>query len=186
MNNTIEKDDTFELACTVVAVGPARTTDKGYRFRELLVATKNQRFPQTIPVQLSGPRVDAAGALKEGEEIVLTFSLRGREYNGKHYVSVDGWKVQRYDAAGNLYVAGAPDSRQMPLFPAPASAHAPSAPPAQPEPYSATRAYRPGDRAIIEGKVWIYQEKPGAAPWTLAPDDPANATPSGALDDLPF
>ena len=183
MNN---EDDTFDLPCTVVSSGESRSTERGFRFRELLVQTRNRRFPQTVPIQFSGRRVDAVGMLKEGDEILITASLRGHAFNGRHYVQVEGWKIQRYDAAGNLYVVAPPDVAQPTLFQAPAAAHAPSAPSAQPEPYSATRAYRPGDRAIIEGKVWIYQEKPGAAPWTLAPDDPANSTPSGSLDDLPF
>ncbi len=187
MKNNVDNDDTFDLACTVVAVGPARTTDKGFRFRELLVATNNKRFPQTVPVQLSGPRVDAAGTLHEGEEIVLTFSLRGREYNGKHYVAVDGWKIQRYDAAGNLYIVAPPDATQPTLFPAaparPAAATPPAPPPA---PYDATRTYRDGDRAIFDGKVMVYHDRPNTAPWTLAPGEPANTTPAGELDELPF
>jgi hypothetical protein len=182
VKNNIENDDTFDLSCTVVAVGPARTTDKGFRFRELLVATNNKRFPQTVPVQLSGPRVDAAGTLHEGEEIVLTFSLRGREYNGKHYVAVDGWKIQRYDAAGNLYVVAPPDTSQPTLFPA--APPAPAPPPV--EPWSATRTYRPGDRAILEGKVCVYRATPGGAQWTIDPGAAANATPAGTLDDVPF
>lgn len=180
-----QNEDTFDLCCTVAEVGPARKTDKGYRFRELVVTTGNPRYPQTIPVQLSGMRVDVAGALTVGEPIVLTFSLRGREYNGKRYVSVDGWKIRRYDAAGCLYTAAPPDPAQ-PELPLGVPADAPAAPPpAPPAPYDATRRYRPGDRAIIEGKVWEYSETPGRAPWTLVPE----STPAGTVvpdDPLPF
>ena len=180
MSNSNE--DTFDLACVVAEVGPARKTDKGYRFRELVVTTGNPRYPQTLPVQLSGMRVDVAGSLKVGEQIVLTFSLRGREYNGKRYVSIDGWRIQRYDAAGNLYTAAPPDPTQpeLPLSAPPA----PSAPEAPPKPYDATHPYRTGERAIIQGKVYEYSDAPGRAPWTLVPE----STPAGTVvdDQLPF
>ena len=182
MKNNVDNDDTFDLPCTVVSSGESRTTDKGFRFRELLVQTCNRRFPQTVPIQFSGRRVDAVAMLKEGDEILVTASLRGHAFNGKHYVQVEGWKIQRYDAAGNLYVVAPPDASQPTLFPAPPPAPAP--PPV--EPWSATRTYRPGDRAILEGKVCVYRATPGGAQWTIDPGAAANATPAGTLDDVPF
>jgi hypothetical protein len=179
MNN---EDDTFDLPCTVVSSGESRSTERGFRFREMLVQTRNRRFPQTVPIQFSGRRVDAGGMLKEGDEILITASLRGHAFNGRHYVQVEGWKIQRYDAAGNLYVVAPPDTSQPPLFPA--APPAPAPPPV--EPWSATRTYRPGDRAILEGKVCVYRATPGGAQWTIDPGAAANATPAGTLNDVPF
>ncbi len=179
MNN---EDDTFDLPCTVVSSGESRSTERGFRFREMLVQTRNRRFPQTVPIQFSGRRVDAVGMLKEGDEILITASLRGHAFNGRHYVQVEGWKIQRYDAAGNLYVVAPPDTSQPTLFPA--APPAPAPPPV--EPWSATRTYRPGDRAILEGKVCVYRATPGGAQWTIDPGAAANATPAGTLDDVPF
>lgn len=171
--------DTFDLPCTVLEVGPARKSEKGFRFRELVVTTGNPRFPQTIPATLAGPRVDIAGDLKPGEPIVLTFSLRGREHNGRRYVSVDAWRIQRYDAAGCLYTAAPPDPAQpeLPFGP-------PAAPTAAAAPYDATHHYRPGERAIIQGRVYEYSDAPDRAPWTLVPE----STPAGTVvdDQLPF
>lgn len=182
MKNSVDNDDTFDLPCTVVSSGESRSTERGFRFREMLVQTRNRRFPQTVPIQFSGRRVDAVGMLKEGDEILITASLRGHAFNGRHYVQVEGWKIQRYDAAGNLYVVAPPDTSQPTLFPA--APPAPAPPPV--EPWSATRTYRPGDRAILEGKVCVYRATPGGAQWTIDPGAAANATPAGTLDDVPF
>lgn len=187
-----QQDDTFEIACIVVAAGAPRTTDKGFRFRELLVQTCNRRFPQTVPIQFSGRRVDAVAMLKEGDEILVTASLRGHAFNGKHYVQVEGWKIQRYDAAGNLYVVAPPDASQPTLFPAPPPTPAPAQAPAPdqaptPKPWSATKNYKPGDRVVHNGKVCVLRAAPsGAVTWQIDSEAPANATPAGSLDDLPF
>ena len=41
-----------------------------------------------------------------GDEVEISFNLRGREYNGRHYVSVQGWKVALI-GAGTGSAAGA-------------------------------------------------------------------------------
>lgn len=190
-----------EIPCTVKKIEAPRTSASGFRWRELVVEDETDpRFPQTYPVTFSRGRTDVLDALAPGDAVTVHATLRGREHDGRHYLSLDGWKIERMGADGKMHAVEAPkpaaEQPPLPFGPSPAPAAAPpvfppspptTAPaPRPPAPFDATRTYAPGDRALFEGRVYVYQARPGAAPWTLAPEAAGTASPAGKVEDLPF
>ncbi|MBO7299071.1 MAG: DUF3127 domain-containing protein [Kiritimatiellae bacterium] len=88
---------TFEMDCVVVKIMDTETFPSGFSKRNIVVKTE-ERFPQDILVEFLKDNAKMVEPLKEGMRIKLSFDLRGREYNGRYFVSVAGWKVVNLDA----------------------------------------------------------------------------------------
>ncbi|MDY5405539.1 MAG: DUF3127 domain-containing protein, partial [Sodaliphilus sp.] len=68
--------------------------------------------------------------LQEGQMVKLSFDIESREYNGRWYTSIRGWKAEPADAQAPVYAgapAAAPAVGGVPVQPAAAPA-APAAP----------------------------------------------------------
>ena len=59
-----------------------------------------------------------------GQEITLSFDIESREYNGRWYTNIRGWKAERYvpAAAQQAAPAAEPPYQAAPAAPAPAPA----------------------------------------------------------------
>lgn len=88
---------TFEMDCVVVKIMDTETFPSGFSKRNIVVKTE-ERYPQDILVEFLKENAKMVEPLKEGTRIKLSFDLRGREYNGRYFVSVAGWKVVNLDA----------------------------------------------------------------------------------------
>jgi hypothetical protein len=84
---------------TVKQIGEMQTFDSGFYKCEVIVTIdEDSNYPQPIKFELL--KETAAKALEElkvGQKIEMFYNLRGNEYNGKFYVSVQGW---RWDIQG--------------------------------------------------------------------------------------
>ncbi len=117
---------TYELIGTIKKIGDLQTFPSGFEKRELVVCDDDPRFPQEIPFGFTRERTKLLDQFAEGEKVKISFDIRGREYNGRHFVDLNAWRIEK-DAAADSPAAG------MPAAPAPAAyAAAPAAPAAQP------------------------------------------------------
>jgi hypothetical protein len=62
------------------------------------VLSIGDKYPQLVQFQAVNERVKFLDGAKVGQECEVKFDLRGREYNGKYYVSLNAWDI-RIDAA---------------------------------------------------------------------------------------
>ena len=68
--------------CTVVRINEAKQVTEKFRLQELVV-TIDGEYPQTVVFQASNRNIEKLAELKPGDEIGVTFSLRGRESDSK-------------------------------------------------------------------------------------------------------
>lgn len=83
-----------------------------------------ENFPKKIHFDFFGERANQY-PLEVGDTITLSFDIESREWNGRWFTSIRGWKAEKTDAQ-----AAAPAMQQA----APASAPVPNAVPAPPMP----------------------------------------------------
>jgi hypothetical protein len=75
-------------------IGPVETVgDKGFTKRLLVVRT-DQQYDNLIPVELKKDKTALADGLKVGQSVTVHTNIGGREYNGKFYPSITGWKIE--------------------------------------------------------------------------------------------
>lgn len=71
------------------------TETKGFVKRELWLTTEPaSKYPQKLVIEFLGEQ--AARRLDnvaEGDEVVVDCAIRGREWNGRRFVSISGWRI---------------------------------------------------------------------------------------------
>ncbi len=107
----------LELTGTLVKFYETKTFPSGFSIQEFVVRT-DERYPQEILVQAAKEKIDTLKNFKENDVVKVKFNLRGREYNGRHFVSLDMWAMD-IAAAGNT---SASNPSTMNTSAAPASA----------------------------------------------------------------
>ncbi len=108
----------------IVALPEMTGTSKAgnaWKKREYVLETQ-ETYPKKVHFDFFGERADQY-PLNVGDVITLSFDIESREYMGRWYTSIRGWKAEHDTAAAN--VPGAPAPADFSGFPAPPPIDAP-------------------------------------------------------------
>jgi len=84
----------MNLKGTVKHIGATETVGtKGFQKR-IIVITTDEKYPQHIPVEFVQDKCNLLDDIAEGETVDVSINLRGSEWNGKFYASINGWKIE--------------------------------------------------------------------------------------------
>lgn len=64
-----------------------------FSVREFVITTAD-KYPQEIIFQTVNDRMDIIAPYGEGQEVEVSFNLRGRQVGEKYYNTLDAWRVQ--------------------------------------------------------------------------------------------
>ena len=78
---------------TIHLIGEARQVSDKMNLREFVLSI-GDKYPQLVQFQAVNERVKFLDGAKVGQECEVKFDLRGREYNGKYYVSLNAWDIR--------------------------------------------------------------------------------------------
>ena len=78
---------------TIHHVGEAKQVSEKMNIREFVLSI-GEKYPQLVQFQAVNERVKFLDGAKPGQECEVKFDLRGREYNGKYYVSLNAWDIR--------------------------------------------------------------------------------------------
>lgn len=70
-----------------------------WRKREYVIETQDQ-YPKKLCFNLWGDKIDQ-NPVKVGDAVKVYFDLESREFNGKWYTDVKGWKIEKASAVGS-------------------------------------------------------------------------------------
>lgn len=104
----------YDLTGKIKLIQETKTFDSGFTKREMVVIVEDGKYPQEINLEFVQDKVALLDALQPGQEVTVTFDIRGREYNGRYFNNLQGWKI---DAAETAPTASADE--QSPPFPSP-------------------------------------------------------------------
>jgi hypothetical protein len=88
----------YELKGTLVKLMDRQDFPSGFFKRDFVVQTQEQ-YPQVVKFTLVKEKVEMIDAFQEGQNLTVSFDVRGREYNGNYYVDLQAWKVEAADGA---------------------------------------------------------------------------------------
>lgn len=111
----------YELTGKVKLIQEPQTFASGFTKREVVVTVEDGKFPQEINLEFLQDKVSLLDNLTEGQEIKVSFDIRGREYNGRYFNNLVGWKIEGGEGAAAPAPAAAADDRP----PLPADSEAP-------------------------------------------------------------
>jgi len=85
----------FKMNGEVISVGEIQTFTNDFKKRDVVLRTDG-KYPQDIKLEILGSRaLKSDGEFSVGDIVQVQFDIKGSEYNGKHYVSLNmfNWEV---------------------------------------------------------------------------------------------
>lgn len=105
----------YDLTGKVKLVQDPQTFASGFTKREVVVTVEDGKYPQDINLEFLQDKVSLLDNVSEGQEIKVSFDIRGREYNGRYFNNLVGWKIEAgEDAAAPAPAAAASDRPPIP------------------------------------------------------------------------
>lgn len=89
---------TIEIKGHIKLIGELQTFNSGFTKIQIVVTTEGE-FPTDIPIDFLKDKTDYLQGYGEGEQVVVSANLKGSEYNGKHYLGLNAWKISRPQGA---------------------------------------------------------------------------------------
>jgi len=106
----------MELQGKIILIKETETVGaNGFQKREFVIETADQ-YPQKIKLEFTKDKCGLLDNYAVGANVKVDFNLRGSEYNGKYYVTVQAWKIGAATAAagGSAPRAGGPTTARRP------------------------------------------------------------------------
>ncbi len=107
----------YEFIGTIKKVGDVQSFPSGFSKRELVVSSEGERFPQDVMFEFLKEKGDLLNSLNEADRVKVSFDIGGREYNGKYFNSLKGWKIEKVDGSTSVAAPaaqGIPPRAEMP------------------------------------------------------------------------
>jgi hypothetical protein len=83
----------YELTGKIKLIQEPKTFDSGFTKREMVVTVEDGKYAQEINLEFIQDKVALLDDLQPGQEVTVSFDIRGREYNGRYFNNLQGWKV---------------------------------------------------------------------------------------------
>jgi hypothetical protein len=84
----------YELTGKIKIINETQTYGSGFEKREaVIVDDSNPKYPQEINFEFVQDKVNLLDSVEVGQEVTVTFDIRGREYNGKYFNNLQAWKL---------------------------------------------------------------------------------------------
>ena len=104
----------YDLTGKIKLIQDTKTFDSGFTKREMVVIVEDGKYPQEINIEFVQDKISLLDDLQVGQEVTVTFDIRGREYNGRYFNNLQGWKIvaagsDDYSSAGGQSSLG-PDT----------------------------------------------------------------------------
>ncbi len=113
----------LELNGKIKVIMDVQTFGSGFTKREFVITTEEQ-YPQDVKFEALKEKTALLDQYSVGDQVKVSFNVRGNEYQGKYYVSLQSWKIDNIGAAtsgGASIPAPLNPMAQMPSVQAPAS-----------------------------------------------------------------
>ena len=98
----------YETAGKLKWIGTTQSFASGFTKREFVVTTAADKYPQDLKFEVVKDKCPLLDPFELGQDVQVSFDIRGNEYNGKYFVNLACWKIQ----AGGESAAPSPASRQ--------------------------------------------------------------------------
>ncbi len=111
----------FKITGTLKLVKPIQNVSESFKKREFVVTDNSSKYEQHYLFQLSQDKCDMIDKFNIGEQLTVTFDIRGREWTPKdssepkYFVSLDAWRLDSGSTMGAPVSAGSKSSAAQPL-----------------------------------------------------------------------
>jgi len=83
----------------IIHIGETETFASGFSKREIVIEELVDQYPQKLKSEFVKDKCSILDHYKLNEEVEISVNLRGSEYQGKYYVGLQAWKIERLNGA---------------------------------------------------------------------------------------
>jgi single-strand DNA-binding protein len=92
----------FEVEGKLHRIFQTEQKSASFSAREFVLEVPDGNYPQLIKFQAVQDRCAQLDNYNEGDQVKVSFDLRGREWNGKYLTNLNAWRIDRVgDGGGN-------------------------------------------------------------------------------------
>ena len=91
----------FELDGQIKVINDIQTFASGFSKREFVVEVEDGRFPQMLNFECVKEKTSLTDGFSVGDHVKVHFDIRGREYNGRYFVNLNAWKLEKAGGGGS-------------------------------------------------------------------------------------
>ena len=84
-----------EVIGKIIVLNDSETVGSNGFEKRLIVVETDEQYPQKVPVDFVQSKCVLLDNFIVGESVKISVNVRGNEYNGKYYVSLQGWKIEK-------------------------------------------------------------------------------------------
>ena len=99
---------TFEIEGKLKLIDDIQTFDSGFSKREFVLEVEDGNYPQLIKFECVKEKTSLTDGTQIGDGVKVSFDIRGREYNGRYFVNLNAWKLEKLGGGG---ASASPPSR---------------------------------------------------------------------------
>lgn len=90
----------MEITGKIKLIGETEMVGSAGTFKKrLIVISTEDQYVQHVPIDFVQDKTSILDKYQVGEEVKVYVNVRGNEYNGKYYVSLNGWKIKGLEQA---------------------------------------------------------------------------------------
>jgi single-strand DNA-binding protein len=86
--------ETHKLIGRIKVIEDTQTFSSGFQKREFVIEVPDGKYPQMVKFETVRDKIDLLNSLSIGDNVEVSFNIRGNEYNGKYYVSLNAWRIE--------------------------------------------------------------------------------------------
>ena len=72
---------------------PTEQKTATFSAREFVIEVQDGQYPQMVKFQLTQDKCAIMDDYNEGDQVVVDFDLRGREWNDKYFTNLNAWRI---------------------------------------------------------------------------------------------
>ena len=103
----------YELEGTIHKIFEVQTFASGFSKREFVVEVPDGNYPQQIKLEAVKDKAALLDSVSEGDQVKVTFDLRGNEYKERFYVNLVAWKLEKSGNGGSSGSSGGAPSSSL-------------------------------------------------------------------------
>jgi len=105
----------YDATGTITAIGEIQEFGtKGFKKREVILTIPDNKYPQPVAFEFQGERVDMPDKYEVGDEVCISFDLRGREHKERVYNTLNAWRITNLGGQGGRTATSASREQKSP------------------------------------------------------------------------
>jgi hypothetical protein len=89
----------YETSGKLKWIGEVQSFASGFTKREFVLTTAADKYPQDLKFEIVKDKCALLDPFEVGQDVAVSFDIRGNEYNGKYFVNLSCWRIQGSEGA---------------------------------------------------------------------------------------